>query len=414
MTTVRHEDLFAPELLQNPYPYFRQVQDEAPVHWNDRHNTWIVTRYQDVVWLLRHPEYFSSIVFQNRPLAPAEALAPEPQQALYPLIQSYFTDMLIQNDRPIHTALRRAVHGFFTPKSMARWRPVVQSVIQNLLDQLEPQGEMDLRHDFAMPMTLLVMARLLGLPDRDDDFIRSLSDKLLLIARWRILPRGQDDRVYATAAAIEALQDYLTPLIEARSTTPQNDLLTVFAQGEHQGLFSRQQALANIMMLLMAGHETSINLVCNGTLALLQHPEQWVALNQEPQSLALTATEECLRYDAPVKSLRRIAAQDIDLAGHSIQRGEEVRWMMAAANRDPRVFAEPDTFDSTRTPNPHVGFGAGIHHCLGVVVARMEGQETLLALAQRFPKLHLQPEPLSYQASLTFRTLAAMPVAWSA
>lgn len=412
MAMVRHEDLFAPDILHDPYPYFRCVQDEAPVHWNGRHNTWIVTRHEDVVWLLRHPEYFSSVVFQNRPLAP-EGPAPETQQVLYHLIQAYFTDMLIQNDRPTHTALRRAVHGFFTPKSMDRWRTEVQSVIATLLDRLEPQGAMDLRHDFAVPMTLLVMARILGLPDSDDDFIRSLSDKLLLIARWRLLPRGQDDRVHATAAAIETLQGYLTPLIEARATAPQDDLLSVLAHGERLGTLSRQQVLANIMMLLMAGHETSINLVCNGTLALLQHPEQWAALTQAPQSLAQTTTEECLRYDAPVKSLRRIAAQDVELVGHSIRQGEEIRWMIAAANRDPRVFTRPDMFDVMRAPNAHVGFGSGIHHCLGVVVARMEGQETLNALAQRFPAIRLQPTPLTYQASLTFRTLTALPVSWN-
>ncbi len=412
MATARHEDLFAPELVHDPYPFFDHLRAEAPVHWNATHNTWILTGYADVIWLLRHPEYFSSVVFQNRPLEP-EGSAMETQQALYHLIQSCFNDMLIQNDRPTHATLRQSIHGFFTPKSMGRWRSVVQSVIATLLDRLSPQGEMDLRHDFATPMTLLVMARLLGLPDSDDAFIRSLSEKLLLIARWRLLPRGQDDRVHATAVAIEALHDYLTPLIEARASSPQDDLLSVFAHAEHSGALSRHQVLANITMLLMAGHETSINLVCNGTLALLQHPEQWAALTRAPQSLAQTATEECLRYDPPVKSLRRIAARDIELAGQPIQPGEELRWMIAAANRDPSVFANPHAFDLKRTPNPHVGFGSGIHHCLGVVVARMEGQETFMALAQRFPSLHLRSTSLTYQPSLTFRTLTALPVAWN-
>ena len=411
MVTVRHEDLFASDIVHAPYSYFNRVRAEAPVHWNDRHKTWILTRYDDVVWLLRHPEYFSSVVFQNRPLA-SEGTVPDSQQTPYTLIQSYFTDMLIQQDRPTHTALRHVIHGFFTPKSVARWRTVVQSVIATLLDRLEPQGAMDLRYDFAIPMTLLVMARLLGLPDRDDDVIRSLSDILLLIARWRLLPRSQDDRVHATAAAIEALHDYLNPLIDARATTPQNDLLSVFAHSERTGALSRHQVVANIIMLLMAGHETSINLVCNGTLALLHHPEQWAVLTQAPPSLAQAATEECLRYDPPVKSLRRVAAQTIELSGHTIRQGEELRWIIAAANRDPSVFDRPDVFDLRRDPNPHVGFGSGIHHCLGVVVARMEGQETLIALAQRFPTLHLQSTQLAYQPSLTFRTLTSLPLTW--
>ncbi len=411
MAMVRHEDLFAPDIVHDPYSYFSRVRNEAPVHWNDRHQTWVVTRYEDVVWVLRHPEHFSSVVFENRRLGREED-APETQQVLYDLIQSYFTDMLIQHDRPTHTVLRQAVHGFFTPKSMARWRRVVQMVIADLLDEVEPRGEMDLRQDVAVPMTLFVMAHILGLPDSDHAFIRGLSDRLLLIARWRTLPRGQDERAYDTAGAIESLCDYLTPLIEARAHAPQADLLSVFAHAEGSGILSRQQVLANVMMLLMAGHETSINLVCNGVLALLKHPEPWAALTRSPQSLAQATTEECLRYDAPVKSLRRMTVQDIELAGQTIRQGEAVRWVIAAANRDPRVFSQPDTFDPMRSPNPHVGFGSGIHHCLGVVVARMEGQETLCAIARRLPRLRLQPVPLTYQASLTFRTLSALPLAW--
>ncbi len=359
--------------MSDPYAYFARVRDEAPVHWNDHHHMWVVTRYRDIVWLLRHPEWFSSSVFQNRPLA-AEADKPDAPQALYAMIQSSFTDMLIQHDRPIHTVLRRALHGFFTPKVMTHWRPMVQSIIADLLDRLSPQGEMGLRRDVAAPMTLLVMARLLGLPDLDDAVVRSLSDNLLLIARWRFLPHGQDDRARATAAAIEALHSMLTPLLEVRRSATQDDLLSMFARAEDAGLLSRHQVLANVMMLLMAGHETGINLVCNGVLALLQHPEQWAALTQAPQVAVQTATEECLRYDPPVKSLRRIATQDLELAGEHIRPGEEIRWVIAAANRDPLTFARPNQFDVMRTPNPHLGFGAGIHHCLGVSIARMEGQ----------------------------------------
>jgi pimeloyl-[acyl-carrier protein] synthase len=411
MVAVRHEDWLAPDMVYDPYAYFSRVRTEMPVHWNERHRTWVVTRYRDVVWLLRHPEWFSSAVFQHRPFAPKTA-EPDAQQALYTRIQSSFTDMLIQQDRPMHTALRRAIHGFFTPNAIARWRPGVQSIVAALIDRLEPQGAMDFRRDVATPMTLLVMARLLGLPDPDDEALRSLSDKLLLIARWRFLQHGQDGRPCATATAIEDLHRLLTPLIEARTAAPQDDLLSLFAQAEHTGILSRQQVLANVMMLLMAGHETSINLVCNGVLALLQHPEQWAALIQAPQALAQPATEECLRYEPPVKSLRRIATQDLELAGQRIRQGEEIRWVIAAANRDPLVFDRPDQFDVTRTPNPHLGFGTGIHHCLGVGIARMEGQETLWALAQRLPTLRLQDGPLTYQPSLTFRALTALPVTW--
>ena len=412
MVKVRHEDLLAPDIVYDPYAYFDHVRTEMPVHWNDRHRTWVVTRYHDIVWLLRHPEWFSSAIFHHRPLAPAST-SPDTQQTLYALIQSSFTDMLIQHDRPIHTTFRRAIHSFFTPQAITRWRSVAQSIIVTLLDRLEPQGAMDLRCDVAIPMTLLIMTRLLGLPDLDDAAIYSLSDKLLLIARWRFLPHGQDDRAAATATAIEELYDVLTPHIKARAATPQDDLISLFAQVEHAGSLSRCQVLANVMMMLMAGHETSINLVCNSVLALLQHPESWAALTRHPQALIQTATEECLRYDPPVKSLRRIATQGLELAGQRIRQGDEIRWVIAAANRDPLVFDRPDQFDVTRTPNPHLGFGAGIHHCLGVTIARMEGQELLRALAQRLPALRLHDTPLAYQPSLTFRALTSLPVMWT-
>jgi pimeloyl-[acyl-carrier protein] synthase len=166
------------------------------------------------------------------------------------------------------------------------------------------------------------------------------------------------------------------------------------------------------VLLLLAGHETTINLICNGTLALIRHPEQW-ALLQESPALAVRATEECLRYDPPVKSLQRIAAEDVELRGNVLRKLDRARWFIPSANRDPAKFPEPDQFDITRDPNPHVAFGSGIHHCLGATLARVEGQEAFSALVERFPALHLTTEELEYQPSITFRSLKALPVTWN-
>ncbi len=167
--------------------------------------------------------------------------------------------------------------------------------------------------------------------------------------------------------------------------------------------------VANAVLLLLAGHETTINLICNGTLAFIRHPDQWALLQRDP-ALAVRATEECLRYDPPVKSLQRIAAQDVELGGKVIRSLDRVRWFLTSANRDPEKFAAPETFDITREPNLHVAFGSGIHHCLGATLARVEGQEAFKALAQRFPALHLETEELEYQPSILFRSLKSLPV----
>jgi len=169
----------------------------------------------------------------------------------------------------------------------------------------------------------------------------------------------------------------------------------------------------NSALLLFAGHETTMNLICNGTLALLRHPDQWAQLCADPAGLSRLATEECLRFDPPVKSTQRIAAVDVERHGKVIKQGDRIRWIIAAANRDPRAFTEPDRFDMSRSPNPHVSFGSGVHYCLGATLARVEGQEVFRALAERFPNLRLDSDALEYQPSVQFRSLKSLPVTWS-
>jgi cytochrome P450 len=211
---------------------------------------------------------------------------------------------------------------------------------------------------------------------------------------------------------VKGLVEYVSPLVEERLVNPKDDLLSVLASGEKRGAYTRQEVLANAVLLLFAGHETTINLICNGTLAFLRHSEQWQVLQENP-TLCVQATEECLRYDPPVKSLQRLAAQAVEIRGKVIRPLDRVRWFIPSANRDPKRFPAPEKFDITRSPNPHVAFGSGIHHCLGAYLARLEGQEAFKALVQRFPSLHLATEELAYQPSITFRSLKTLPVAWN-
>jgi pimeloyl-[acyl-carrier protein] synthase len=235
-----------------------------------------------------------------------------------------------------------------------------------------------------------------------------LSEALLTMSRWRRAP-GERDRI---AEVVHALLASLTPLADARRTQPTDDLLSVLVRGEQRGTLTRHEVLANTLLLLAAGHETTISLIGNGLLALLCHPAQWARFTQAPGQYAVRATEECLRYDPPVKSFTRLAVADVPLRKKVIRQGERVRWVIAAANRDPATFVLPDTFDMRREPNPHVAFGSGIHHCLGASLARLEGQEVFTAFAQRFPALSLAMDDVAYQPSLAFRTLTALPVSW--
>ena len=191
----------------------------------------------------------------------------------------------------------------------------------------------------------------------------------------------------------------------------------MLAGGEKAGIFSRNQVLVNTSLLLLAGHETTINLLCNGTLAFIEHPDQWDMLKADKgdtlPSLLNRATEECLRYDSPVKSIQRIASEDVEMRGRQIKKEDRIRWFITPANRDPDKFENPDTFDIARWPNPHVAFGSGIHHCLGAGLARLEGQEAFKAMAERFPRFELATDDLEYQPSITFRSLKGLPVTWN-
>ncbi len=407
MSAAIEDNLFTPEVIADPYAYYGRLRDEDPVHWNKSYELWLVTGYEELVWLTRHHELFSSAVFKNDPRPPYPAID-ESDLGLYEYVRNYQGDQFIQHDRPEHLEMRRVVHGYFTPKSMEAWRPFVQRAVKELLDAAEEKGSMDVMRDLATPLPVLVIAQMMGVPDQDRRHVRQLAEKLLYIGR------GEYDRMKSLTAGMRGMIDYVSPLVEERIARPGDDFISVLASGERNGVFTRHEVLVNTSLLLLAGHETTINLICNGTLSLMRHPEQWELYKTDPAGLAKTATEECLRYDAPVVSIQRIASQDVEMHGKTIREKDRVRWFISSANRDPGKFAEPDKFDITRWPNQHVAFGSGTHHCLGATLARVEGQEVFKALAERFPRLRLdiEDQALEYQPSITFRSLKSLPVTW--
>jgi cytochrome P450 len=405
MTEAVGDDLFAAEVIQDPYGYFGRLRETDPLHWNARSALWIVTRYDDLVWLVRHHELFSSAVIATDRRPPFPPIDPE-DRPLVEGVRAFRSDQLVEQDRPAHLAMRNAVHEYFTPVAMESWRPFVRAAVHQLLDGVSPRGRMDLLVSLAAPLPVRIITEMMGVPPQDRDHLRALADRLLYINR------GESYRMKPLMEGIRGMIEYVAPKVDRRAATPGDDFISVLAHGEKAGVFTRHQVLVNTALLLFAGHETTMNLICNGTLALLRHRDQWEALCADPAGAARLATEECLRYDPPVKSTQRIAAVDVERHGKTIEQGDRIRWFMAAANRDPRAFDRPDEFDITRHPNPHLSFGSGIHYCLGATLARVEGQEVFRALAERFPTLRLDGDTFQYQPSIQFRSLKSLPVAW--
>jgi len=398
--------LFAEEVIADPYPFFARLREEDPIHWNAPFQLWVVTRYHDVVNLVRNNEAFSSAVIGNdkRPPHPPINSGDMP---LFDEVKSYRSDQLVEQDRPGHLAQRGVVHEYFMPGAMEAWRPFVRSAVATILDELAPKGQMDVHPDIAATLPVRIITEMMGVPNKDRELLRELADKLLYINR------GEPYRFQPLVDGIRGMMEYVSPLVDERLSSPGNDFISILASGEKKGVFSRHQVLANTALLLFAGHETTMNLICNGVLAFMQNRDQWELLVKDPEGAVRLATEECLRYDPPVKSTQRIAAQDVEFGGKSIRKGDRIRWIMASANRDPREFEDPDRFDITRQPNTHIAFGGGIHYCLGASLARIEGQEVFKALAERFPNMELVPTKLEYAPSIQFRSLRALPVRWS-
>jgi cytochrome P450 len=406
MTPTDLDDLFAPEVIADPYTYFAQLREADAVHWNERFQLWVITGYEEVVWLLRHHELFSSAIMKHSTSPPYPPVDPE-DLPLFDEVREFRGDQLVEQDRPEHLHQRGVVHEYFTPTAMESWRPFVRDAVRELLDELEPLGRMDVLTVFAAPLPVRIIAQMMDVSFEDRDHLRELADSILYMNRgepWRLRPLTEGMR---------GIVEYAAPLVEERLECPGDDFISILARGEKTGVFTRHQVLVNTGLLLFAGHETTMNLICNGLLALIRHPDQWDRLRADPAGMARLATEECLRYDPPVKSTQRIAAEDVELGGKTIRKGDRIRWIMAAANRDPSAFPDPDRFDVGRQPNPHVSFGSGIHYCLGVALARMEGQEVFRALAERFPRFELATEEVEYQPSIQFRSLKSLPVTWN-
>ena len=402
-----HDDIFAPDAIKDPYAYFGALRAAQPVRWNEQYRMWVVTSYERLVWTARHPEYFSSEVAlrDNQPPAPG---IPEEDMELFGAVRQWLAARFTQNDGAKHKEKRKVVHGFFTPKAMETWRPLVRQTVNDLLDELQGAGRWDVMHDFATPLTYSIIAGLMDIPESDRGFVKELSGRMCGFD-------GNDpNRIRDYAAGVQAVTDYLAPIVAERVREPGDDLLSVICKGEIMGAYTRDEVLANALLLLVAGHETTNDLIANGVLAFAENAGQFDLLRSDPDAHVVNAVEEALRYDSPLKSVQRVATQDVDMGdGQRVSKDDRVRWVIASANRDPAVFENPDELDITRNPNPHVSFGSGVHHCLGATLARLEGQEAFAELARRYGGFELETDAgaLEYLPSIGQRTLLNLPIA---
>lgn len=399
-------NFFSPEFKANPYPIYAYLQATAPVHrvaLPEGKVLWFVTGYEDAAAILKDPRFVRSW----RDVMSPEQLARMPEES--PASRLFFNNMIFM-DPPRHGRLRSLVQKAFTPAFIAQMRDRVQEIADRLIDAVESRGEMDLIGDFAFPFPFQVIAQMLGIPAEDGAKLRNWTNS---VVRGSFLAKSQ---MAAMAPDIAAFNAYVEGLCEARRREPGTDLISLLVQAEEAGDKLTQGELSSmIMLLIVAGHETTANLIGNGMLALLQAPDQLARLRDEP-ALIKGAVEELLRYDASVEMIATLyTGEDVELHGITIPKGEQVMVVLAAANRDPRHIPDADKLDVARPEFKHLAFGQGIHFCLGAPLARMEGQIGIATLLRRLPELRLtvSPEKLLRKPSPNLRGLTSLPVAFS-
>lgn len=394
----------SPAVIADPYPVLRRLQTEDPVHWSEILGGWVLTRYADVRAGLADPRLSADRIspFVSHPSARA---TPEVKE-----LGRFVGMWAVFIDPPRHTRLRGLLNTVFTSREVERLRPLIEELVNALLDRVGGAGRMDAIRDFAYPLPVAVIAEMIGVPREDSERFKVWSDELAAF----IGSAAATDKYARAARGMTEMRDYFRRMVAIRRAEPREDIMSrLLAAEERDDALSEDELVATCVMLLFAGHETTTNLIGNGLLALLQNPQELRALRDEPP-LAASAVEELLRYDGPNRAMVRIATGDFDLDGRRIRHGDRLFLMLNAANRDPGQFSDPDRVDLHREPNRHLAFGHGIHFCLGAPLARLEGQIAFPALLRRLPGLALATDRLEWIDSLIFRGLKSLPVTFGA
>lgn len=419
------------EIRSNPYPFYEQLRNRDPIHWDEEMGFWVFTRHADIDSLYTD-ERFSRAQGLMRGF---QRLSESERKISEPVYQS-FSKTVFYADPPYHTHLRGLMNHAFKPRRVERLRPYIQKIVDELLDTAQAKAEMDVIQDLAYPLPVMVIAELLGLPAGDRTYFKKWSDDLFaILGTVRHKPRHLLERA---AQSLDEMTGYIRELSRKRRETPEDDLLTALLSAteddgascphphhtgssplhetgalvherESSSALTEEELVANINILLSTGHETTTHLIGNGLLALLQHPDQLQKLRAQPVLLA-SAVEEMLRYDNPVQITYRSAIEAAEIKGKLIHKGDLVNTILGSANRDPERFSNPNDFDITRSEGRHLSFGVGIHFCIGAPLVRLEAEIVFETILRRFPQIRLATETLEWQEHPIFRGLKSLPV----
>lgn len=380
MAQLHATDWVSQDFLADPYSYYAAMRESEPVHFDPVRNSWMLMRYDDVSAALKDDVRLTA--------------------------HQHGANSMLVSDPPQHTRLRTLVNKAFTPRAVGELAPRIGKIVDELLDAAEARGEIDAIADFAFPLPITVIAEMLGVEKERRDFFRNAAQKIALSL-------GPMAGTEAAKHAIDGRDDliaYFIELIERRKSDPRDDLVSALVATEDRGdILSMGELIAMLVLLLVGGHETTVNLIGNGLLALLRHEDQLELLRRD-EGVEKSAIEELLRYDSPVQYTGRIARTDFELRGQHICAGQGVRMILGSANYDPEVFDDPFRLDITRDPCPHLAFGFGIHYCLGAQLARLEGRIALTALIRRFPNLRLADGNPRWRPAPVLRGLEALAV----
>ena len=381
------------EMARDPYPVYARLRERSPVHYSRLAGGLVLSRYADVDRILRDHVRFSSN--PDRRESPGAGYK-------QPLEERSMLFM----DPPDHTRLRSLVNKAFTRPVINALEPRIRTIMSGLLDDIEDLSGFDLMEAVAIPLPVIVIAEMLGIPQQDRAQFRIWSDQ-----RARLLePMLTRSERKAADEASKQLSDYFLTIIKSRQGEPRDDIMSRLVHAEEQGDTLTEAEMLNMLrLLLIAGNETTTNLIGNGMLALLRHPEQLQALRDDP-SLIPAAVDELLRYDSPVQMTARCAVEDCDINGVSIRTGQDIILLGGSANRDPDAFENPDQLDFNRPKQDHISFGRGIHYCLGAALARLEGRIAIEMLLERFGSLRLLTERPAFRYSIVLRGLTSLPV----
>ncbi len=397
-----HPQFGSPAFKADPYPFYARLRDAEPVcrvQLKNGRSAWLITLYDDVLRALKDERLAKD---RTRALTPRQL----GRQPWVPAMFRPLTRNMLDLDAPDHTRLRGLVHRAFTPRLVEAMRRRVEELTDSLMDAAHARGRLDLVRDYALPLPTTIIAEMLGIAAADRHRFHRWSTAI-------VTSTASSWGMFLAIPHVAAFLRYIRGLVRARRLAAGDDLVSALVAAEEAGeQLNEDELLAMVFLLLIAGHETTVNLIGNGALALLRHPDQMDRLRQQP-ALGKSAIEELLRFESPLETAtERYSSEDVAISGVTIPQGETVYAVLASANRDERQFPDPDTLDIAREPNRHLAFGMGVHYCLGAPLARLEGQIAFETLLRRAPNLRLaiSPEKLRWRGGLVLRGLRSLPV----